>query len=236
MLTQLRYNLKIVAPTLLWTGILVALLVALVLFVQFRTPRDFDAATAASLAEQLVPVIAAFFSAGVLDAEMKRGAHELLRSKRRPLWQTVAYRLVVALAVALLVGAGMLLALHFGIRRVPLGMILLAAIPPSLCLATVSLWTRVRLGNAFIGYTVALAAWLANFFTEGLLGSVLGIHVNPLLTFSSYTDRLNAEAAGAVTTTPYVDWWWVSKAALLVVSVLVFIGITRRVEHLVEGD
>ncbi|MFN3647942.1 MAG: hypothetical protein ACK47B_00065 [Armatimonadota bacterium] len=236
MIAQLRYNLKIVAPTLLWSGILVGALVALVLWVQFRNTEPFSAGTASSLAEQLVPVIAAFFSAGVLDAEMKRGAHELLRSKRRPLWHTVGYRVLVAVAAALLVGLGMLLALHFGLRRVPLGMILLACIPPSLCLALVSLWTRVRLGNAFIGYVVALAAWLGIFFTEGVLGPVLGIRINPLLTFSSYTDLLNARAAGAEAATPYVDWWWASKVALLVVSAAVFVSITRRVENLVEGD
>jgi hypothetical protein len=230
-----RYNLKIVAPTMLWTGILVSLLVGLVLFGLFRSPSGFGPESAASVAEQLVPLIAAFFSAGVLDWEMKRGAHELLRSKRRPLWHTVLYRLGVSVAAALLIGAGMLLTLHFGIERVPLGMLLLACVPSSVCLAVVSLWTRIRFGNAFIGYMVALAAWMANVVT-GLLGSGLGISINPLLTLTSYTERLHAQNAGALETTPYVDWWWVSKVALLVVSGFIFLSITRRVENLVEGD
>lgn len=235
MLAQLRYNLVIVAPTLRWTSVLVGLLSAAVLFDQFRRARQFDAEAAASLAEQYVPLIAAFFSAGVLDTEMKRGAHELLRARCRPLWHTVAYRLLAALSLALLVGFAVLAVLHFGIKRVPLGTIMLASVPSSLCLALVSLWTRIRLGNAFIGYTVALAAWLANVFT-GIISAVLGISVNPLLTLSSLTDRLRAEAAGAAETTPYVDWWWVPKVALLVVSALIFLSVTRRVEHLVEGD
>ena len=240
-----RYNLKIVLPTLLWTGILVGILVALILFAQFRWSGTFAEETAASLAEQVIPLIAAFFAAGVLDAEMKRGAHELLRSKRRPLWQTVAFRLGAALAISLAVGWGMLAALHLGIRRVPLGTLLLVSIPPSLCLALVSLWVRIRLGNAFIGYTVALAVWLFQVLiggTSALPGFQfnplrnLGVHLNPLLTFSSYTDRVAAAAAGALETTPYVDWWWVSKIALLVVSLGLFASITRRVEQLVEGD
>jgi hypothetical protein len=235
MIALARYNLAIVAPTLIWTGILIAALVALILFGQFRDPEQFNAVAAASLAEQLIPLVAAFFSAGVLDAEMKRGAHELLRSKRSPLWSTVAYRLAVAVLLALFIGAGMLLLLHFGIKRVPLGMILLAAVPSSICLALVSLWTRVRLGNAFIGYMVALAVWLANLATAGM-AMAFGISINPLLTLTSYTERLQAAAAGALETTAYVDWWWVSKGALLVVSLLIFMSITRRVENLVEGD
>ena len=85
-LSLLRHNLRIVAPTLIWTGLLVCLLCGMILFYQFRHTDQFNGSVAASLAEGLVPLIAAFFSAGVLDAELKRGAHELLRSKRRPLW------------------------------------------------------------------------------------------------------------------------------------------------------
>src|SRR6185503_10004502 len=147
----LRHNLKIVLPTLLWTGMLVAALVGLVLFAQFRGRANFTPEAAGSLAEQLVPVIAAFFCAGVLDAEMKRGAHELLRSKRTPLWHTVVLRVLVALGLALAIGWAVLLALHFGIKRIPLGMLLLASIPSAMALAMVSLWTRIRMGNAFIG-------------------------------------------------------------------------------------
>jgi hypothetical protein len=236
MIALLRYNLKIVAPALLWSGIMVLALVGLILFGKFRRPDQFDAENAAWLAEQLVPLMAAFFSAGILDAELKRGAHELLCSKRRPLWHTVAYRLAVSLGAALLIGAGVLAALHWGVRRIPLGMILLAAAPSSLCVAMISLWTRIRLGNVFIGYVVALALWLGNCIALGLQRSPLVISVNPLLTFTSYTERLHAAAAGALETTPYVDWWWVSKIALVLVSLAVFVSITRRVEHLVEAD
>jgi hypothetical protein len=235
MLSLLRYNLKIVAPTLLWTGMLVTLLVGMVLFNQFRHADQFKVGDAASLAEQLVPLIAAFFSAGVLDAELKRGAHELLRSKRSPLWVTVAYRLAVSVGLALLIGLGILLALHFGIKRLPLGMLLLASLPTALTLALISLWTRVRFGNVFIGYVVAVAVWVANVITA-LLVAAMGVQLNPLLNLSSYSDRLAAVEADALQSTPYVDWWWVSKLALLVVSALVFWSVTRRVEHLVEGD
>lgn len=235
MLSLLRHNLKIVAPTLLWTGMLVTLLVGMVLFHQFRHAEQFKIGDAGSLAEQLVPLIAAFFSAGVLDAELKRGAHELLRSKRTPLWTTVAYRLAVSVGLALLIGLGVLAALHFGIKHLPLGMLLLAALPTAITLALVSLWTRVRFGNVFIGYVVAVAVWVGNVITS-LLVAALGIQLNPLLNLSSYTDRLTATEAGALQTTPYVDWWWVSKLALLLVSGVVFWSVTRRVEHLVEGD
>jgi hypothetical protein len=183
----------------------------------------------------LVPLIAAFFSAGVLDAELKRGAHELLRSKRTPLWKTVAYRLAVSVGLAVLIGVGVLGALHLGIKHLPLGMLLLAGLPTSITLAVLSLWTRVRFGNVFIGYVVAVAVWVGNVITS-LLVAGLGVQLNPLLNLSSYTDRLVATEAGALQTTPYVDWWWVSKVALLLVSGVVFWSITRRVEHLVEGD
>lgn len=235
MLPLIRYNLKIVGPTLLWTGILVTLLVAMVLFHQFRNADAFKVSDAGSLAEHLVPVIAAFFSAGVLDAELKRGAHELLRSKRSPLWVTVAYRLAVSLGIALSIGAGILGVLHFGIQPLPVGKLLLAAVPTALVLAVVSLWTRVRFGNVFIGYMVAMAVWVANLLTA-LMVAALGVQVNPLLNLNSYTDRLMAIEAGTLQTTPYVDWWWVSKMALLVVAAGVFWSVTRRVEHLVEGD
>lgn len=235
MISQLRYNLKIVAPTLIITGILVSLLVALVMWANFRNRAKFTVEEAGGLAEQLVPLIAAFFSAGVLDAELKRGVHELLASKRRPLWHTVAYRLAVSVGLALTIGAGILAAVHFGIRKVPFGMLMAASIPSALCLALISLWVRVRLGNAFIGHTIALAVWLFNVFTGALLPR-LGISFNPLFTLNSYSDRLHASAAGALETTPYVDWWWVNKLALVVVSAFIFASITRRVELLVEGD
>ena len=237
MIALIRYNLKIVAPTMLWTGILMAVWVALWLFGQFRNPNAFTEETAGLLAEQvLVPIIAAFFSAGVLDWEMKRGAHELLRSKRRPLWHTVGFRLGISVAIATAIGAAVLLALHFGIRRIPVGMLVLASIPSSLALASVSLWTRVRLGNAFVGYMMALGVGLANTITSALERGPLGMAINPLLTMTSYTDRLHAAAAGALETTPYVDWWWVNKLALVAVSLCIFASITRRVENLVEGD
>lgn len=115
-------------------------------------------------------------------------------------------------------------------------MLLLAAAPSALCLALLSLWTRVRLGNAFVGYLLALAAWLTNELSVRFVSGVLGISINPLLTLTSYTERLQAEAAGALDTTPYVDWWWVSKLALLAVSFGLFVSLTRHVEQLVEAD
>jgi len=235
MLAALRYNLKIIAPTLVWTGTLVGVLSALILFFQFRSRDRFDMVAAGSLGEEFIPVIAAFFAGGAMDAELKRGAHELLRSRLRPLWHTVAYRLVVAVALALGVGTILLGALYLGIRVFPLGMVLLAAVPPCTALAVVSLWTRVRLGNAFIGYVVAVGAWVANTLT-GQMARTTGIALNPLLTFSSYTDRLQAISAGELDTTPYVDWWWVSKIALVLTAALVFWSLTRRIEHLTEGD
>lgn len=236
MLTLLRYNLKIVAPTLLWTGLLVLILVALVLLGQFNAGSQFKVETAGNLAEQFIPLIAAFFAAGVLDAEMKRGAHELLCSKYRPLWHTLLYRLGVALLLALLVGAALLLALNFGVRRLPIGMLLLAATPSALCLALISLWMRLRLGNAFMGYMAALAVWLVNLVMSVIESTLGGIVINPLLTMTSYTHRLHAAAAGALDTTPFVDWWWVSKLALLAISAIIFMSVTRRVENLVEAD
>lgn len=235
MIPLLRYNLKIVAPTLLWTGILVGLLVAAVTFNDFHNAQRFTGSDAAWFAEWLLPIVGAFFAGGVLDSEMKRGAHELLRSKARPLWHTVAYRLLVSVSLAWLLGAAILGLLWVGVKHFPIGWTLLSAIPSCLVLAMISLWTRIRLGNAFMGYLAALAAWAANVIT-GIIGSQLGINVNPLLTLTSYGDRLAAELGGVVSTTPYADWWWVPKIALLVAALVIFIGITRRVENLVEGD
>ncbi|MGV3720732.1 MAG: hypothetical protein ACO1SX_07455, partial [Actinomycetota bacterium] len=133
------------------------------------------------------------------------------------------------------IGVGILSAIHFGIKRLPLGMLLLASAPTAVTLALISLWTRVRFGNVFIGYVVAVAVWVANVITA-LLVAALGVQVNPLLNLSSYTDRLAGIEADALLTTPYVDWWWVSKLALLTVSAIVFWSVTRRIEHLVEGD
>jgi hypothetical protein len=145
-------------------------------------------------------------------------------------------RLVVSVGLALLIGIATLLILHFGVRKLPLGWLITASVPSALALALVSLWTRVRLGNVFIGYVVALAAWAANYLTGDILGGQIGIHINPLLTLSGYTDRMNAMAAGRLDTTPYVDWWWVSKLALVGVSLLILASVSRRVERLVEGD
>ena len=111
----------------------------------------------------------------------------------------------------------------------------MSSLPSCLILAVISLWTRIRLGNAFMGYMVALAAWASNIIT-GIVGSQLGINVNPLLSLTSYGDRLQAELGGVVDTTPYADWWWVPKIALVLASLAVFVSITRRVENLVEGD
>lgn len=235
MIALLRYNLKIVAPTLIWTGLIVALIVFLTVFHHFRTPDQFDLETAGSLAEQTIPVIAAFFSAGVLDWEMKRGAHELLCTKRKPLWQTVALRLLVTLLLALAIGEGMLLAFHFGIKRLPLGMLFLASVPSTMFLALVSLWTRIRLGNAFVGYLVALGAWLTTTVLQAI-SVAMNVPINPLFTLTAYSERLHAVNAGALDTTAYVDWWWVSKIALVLLSALLLLSISRRVEHLVEGD
>lgn len=236
MIALLRHNLKIIAPSFLWTGILVLILVALVLVGLFHDAHSFNTDTAGKLAEQLIPLIAAFFSAGILDAEMKRGAHELLCSKHKPLWHTVLYRLAIALGAAFLLGGGMLCAINWGIKRIPLGMLLVSALSPALCLAVISLWTRLRLGNAFMGYMVAIAVWLGNVIISAIESGIGGIMVNPLLTMTSYTARIRADAAGALETTPFVDWWWVSKVALLVVSAFIFWSITRRVEQLVEAD
>lgn len=236
MISLIRYNLKIVAPALLWTGILVAILVALVLVWQFRDPKVFTAEAAGSIAEQLIPVMAAFFAAGVLDSEMKRGAHELLCSKRRPLWHTVAYRVGLSLLLSMLIGAGVLAALHFGLRRIPVGILLVAALPSAAILAMVALWVRVRLGNAFMGYVVALGIWLGTTSVTGLLYALTGVQINPLFTLTSYTDRLHALGAGALETTPYVDWWWVNKLVLLLATGCVMLSVVRRVEHLVEPD
>ncbi len=245
MTASFRYNLQIVLPTLAWTGILVILMVTLILFGQFRSTAAFTNERAVSLAEQIIPLIAAFFCAGVLDAEMTRGAHELLCVRPKPLWHTVAHRLFAAMVVSLVVGWGMLLVLYLGVRKFDLGIALLVSLPSSICLAVVSLWTRIRLGNAFVGYTAALALWLGNMVvggTSALPGFQFnplrnfGVHFNPLFTFSSYTDRVAAMEAGALETTPYVDWWWVSKLALLVFSAFVFVSITRRVERHAEME
>ena len=235
MISLIRYNLKIIAPTMIWTGILVAIVTVWNLFYQFHHAHDFTAENAASIAEDLVPVMAAFFAAGVLDWEMKRGAHELLCSKKRPLWHTVAYRLAAALLIALTIGTALVLTYHFGIRHLPLGLLLLASIPSALCMSLMSLWTRIRLGNAFGGYLVVLGVWVANWFL-GLVEMAFGVPVNPLFSFNSFTARMHALNAGALDTTPYVDWWWASKIALLVVSAAILFSITRRVENLVEGD
>lgn len=235
MISLLRYNLKIVAPTLLFTGIVVFLLVALNIFGLFHNAAHFQAEDAGRIAEQLTPVIAAFFSAGVLDAELKRGVHELLVSKRRPLWYTIAQRVGLSVLMALLIAAGMLTLIHAGIARIPLVWLMLASVPSSLCVTMVALWTRIRFGNAFIGHIMAVALWIFNGFTGDLLARV-GITFNPLFTLNSYSDRLHAAAAGALETTPYVDWWWVNKLALIAVSACIFMSVTRRVEQLVEGD
>jgi hypothetical protein len=235
-MTALRLNLRILAPSLLWSGLLGLALCALVLFQHFAHPERWNSLAAGWLFEQmLTPVLAAFLTAGVLDPELKKGAHEILLCRRSPVWKTLASRVFLTVGAALLLGNGVLLALHFGVERVPIGMVALAGVPSALCLAMIALWARVRLGNLFGGHIVALAAWTANLIT-GELGRAVGISINPLLTVGSYTDYLQASSLGRLESTPYVDWWWVSKLALLVVSGVIFFSITRRVEKLVEGE
>jgi hypothetical protein len=235
MMTQLRYNLKIVMPTLLWTGILSIALTILVLLGHFSLDK-FDVPVASGAAEQFIPLIAAFFMAGVLDVEMKRGAHEVICSKHRPLWQTLSYRIVVTLLLALCLGAVMMLIEHFFLKPLPVGMLLLVAIPPALCTGLISLWLRIRLGNAFIGYVAAIVFWLINLVVGMTQSGPAGLDLNPLFNPNSYTQRLQAIAASAVESTPYVDWWWVNKLALVLLSVVIYWSITRRVEQLVEAD
>lgn len=235
MISRLYYALRIVLPGLVWTGGLSILLSALILYGQFRLRDRFTVAMASSIAEQFFPVLSAFMAAGVLEHETRRGVQEILCTKRRSLVATAAERLVVALALSLILGAGLLAVMHFGIRPIPMGTLLLAAIPPSFCTAALSLWTRVRFGNAFMGYTVALTIWMANLLTS-VMGSTLGISVNPLLTFSSYTDWLQAVAIGEEAVTPYVDWWWAPKIALMAAGSGLFVLAARRVEHRAEGE
>ena len=118
----------------------------------------------------------------------------------------------------------------------PVGMLLLAATPSALVVALISLWARIRLGNQFIGYVVTAAVWIANVTALLLEHTPLPITLNPLLELASYSRRLHAIEAGVLDTSPYVDWWWVSKVALLIVSFGIFVSVTRRVEQLVEGD
>lgn len=235
MIGILRHNLRIAAPGFCWTGGFSAVLLALVLYYQFRNSRDFTEVVAASVGEGVIPLIAAFLAAGVLDPELRRGAHEVVHARLAPLWRAVACRLAVSIVLALIAGAIALSVLHFALRPFPLKMVLLASVPGCVVMAAVSLWIRVRLGGVFIGYLAALAVWLANVFA-GAVGTTLGIHVNPLLSFSSYTDYLNAAGQGKVAVTPYADWWWVSKVALCVAGAAVFAGMQARLEHLVEGD
>jgi len=235
MITQLRYNLKIVLPTLVWTGILSVVLIAFVLLGHFSMD-NFSTATAAGAAEQFIPLITAFFTAGVLDVEMKRGAHEVMCSKHRPLWHTLTYRVLVTLLLALGLGTAMLLIQHFFLAYLPVGMLLLAAIPPALCMGLIALWLRVRLGNAFIGYVAAIAIWIVNLIIGASQSGSSGFDINPLFNPNSYTQRITAAANNTLDSTPYVDWWWVSKIALMIVAALIFWSITRRVENLVEAD
>jgi hypothetical protein len=233
MLTQLRYNLKIVAPTLGWTVVLVIGLTTLVLLGQFSI-EGYSLGNAAELSEQFIPLLAAFFTAGVLDAEMKRGAHEVLRSKALPLWQTLGYRILIALVLSFALSAIMLLIVHFNLLRLPVGILLLSAFPPACCMGVISLWIRVRLGNAFMGYLAAIAMWVGSIVMSTVEQE--GMSVNPLFSFTSYTNLVKATASRTLESTPYVDWWWVSKIALVIVSVVIFWSITRRVEQLVEAD
>ena len=51
MLSLLRYNLKIVLPTMIWTGLLVLILVSLMLLAQFSSAKSFKVETAGTMAE-----------------------------------------------------------------------------------------------------------------------------------------------------------------------------------------
>jgi hypothetical protein len=238
MIAQLRYNLKIVAPTLIWTGVLMVALSGLVLAGSLSVD-SLRLRQVTAMAETFFPLIAGFFTAGVLDAEMKRGAHELLCSKREPLWRTLLYRVAIVFFLAMLVGFAVLLIIHFTALRLPIGRLLLVTLPGALLLGMVALWVRLSLGSALMGYLSIVGIWILGQILQALQGgpgNPSGINVNPLFNLSSYADFLEAEARHAVATTPYVDWWWVNKAALVMAAAAVFWIVTRRVETQAENE
>ena len=231
--TLVRYNLQIVAANTLWILIIPLLFTVLAtggLFLRdFGDPHwTFQPANAAGLAEGLMPIIGAFICAHVLDVELRQGADEVLRSKARPLWRTVALRTTVGLLIVLLFGGLALGAARIALGPFSLWRVWLAAIPSTLFFAMLGLLIATRVRNALLNLVIPLFLWFLDYFASWLF--------NPLLSLSTYRNYLLSQK-GAMETpldftfTLFADWWWVSKVALILVAMVLFGRVVASLER-----
>jgi hypothetical protein len=224
----MRYNLQIVAANTLWVLIIPLIFTVLSVGGLFLTDLlnphwTFHPSNAAGLAEGLMPILGAFICAHVLDVELRQGADEVLRSKARPLWRTVALRTAVGLLVVLLFGLLALGAARLALGEFSLLRVWLAAIPPTLFFAMLGLLIAMRMRNALLSLILPLILWFMDFLASWFF--------NPLLSLSTYKYHLLSQQGEMSPFTLFADWWWVSKVALGVVAAGLFVRVVTSLER-----
>jgi hypothetical protein len=170
-----------------------------------------------------MPILGAFICAHVLDVELRQGADEVLRSKARPLWRTVALRTAVGLLVVLLFGLLALGAARLALGEFSLLRVWLAAIPPTLFFAMLGLLIAMRMRNALLSLILPLILWFMDFLASWFF--------NPLLSLSTYKYHLLSQQGEMSPFTLFADWWWVSKVALGVVAAGLFVRVVTSLER-----
>ncbi|MFN3648320.1 MAG: hypothetical protein ACK47B_01965 [Armatimonadota bacterium] len=138
----------------------------------FVETSKWDPGIAVTQAEVFAPLVAVFIFAGLLDAEQRRGAGEIVFSKPHPPALLLGVRVVLALLVSELFLLSVLIAYHFRFGNAAIGPSMLYAIPPCLFMGLIALTTGRSVRSAAAGYGLSLGFWLWD--------STAGMLYNPL--------------------------------------------------------
>jgi hypothetical protein len=166
-------------------------------------------------AEIFGPFVAAFLFAGLLDAEFKRDAAEIVFSKPHPPVVLLGTRVALALVLSLAAILGLLLFYRWRFTDVPVWSSVFHAIAPCLFIGTVALTSGHFARSAAAGYAIPLTFWLWD--------TTLGMLYNPLymLPVAAITEQI-ADAGP----TPFNLWW--TKGTMVATAALLFWVNVRR--------
>jgi hypothetical protein len=215
-LTYLRLTARLVVRNDAWILVIpgVLLLIVGVWTGYFVDPGTWKGSVAILQAEVFGPFVAAFLFAGLLDAEHRRDAGEIVFSKPHPAVILLGTRLILALLVSL--GAILVLLVCYKLKfnEVPIWQALWMATPPCLFIGTVALTSGHFAKSAAAGYAIPLTFWLWD--------TSLGMLYNPL-----YVLPVGAIAEEAGPAPLPFDVTWAKSAMLLTAAVLFWINVRK---------
>jgi pentatricopeptide repeat protein len=212
-----RYNFRVLVTNNWWLLVFPVAISQFALFWNVTTQK-FTPALPANSVEVITPLLAAFLSAHVLSAEYASRIGAILASKPVNLGRVVVMRLA---AVFAFVGALTLLSLtayYLWMEPYPIGQTLAALVPSTLFLSMLALTFATLLRSPLAGFAVAGLFWAMDL--------PFGAPMHPFLTLRGLANHLSTSELIA---NPLTRSWWVSKALLLVLALLLYVIHSRLV-------